>query len=97
MNEIVLPDGTSAKAYRMGSCAILVSQDPVKERGLVVLRWHLSISRQDRYPNWEEIKVARYKYLPQEITMAMILPPPEQYVNVHPNCFHLHEIETEEA
>ena len=82
-----------AKAYRMGECAVLVSRDEVKERGLFVMRWHLSISHPSRFPRWNEIKEARYALLPDEVTMAMLLPPREQYVNVHPNCFHLHEIE----
>jgi hypothetical protein len=48
-----------------------------------------------RYPTWDEIKEARYKYLPAEITVALILPPLGEYVNVHPNCFHLYEIPSE--
>jgi len=83
------------KAFRMNGCNILVSKDPVTERGIIVMRWHLSISHLGRYPTWSEIKEARYTLLPDEVTMAMLLPPKEQYVNVHENCFHLHEIEGE--
>jgi len=54
--------------------------------------WHLSISHPDRYPTWDEIKAARYELLPDEVTMGMLLPPKGEYVNVHPNCFHLHEV-----
>lgn len=56
------------------------------------LRWHLSISCQKRYPTWDEIRDARYDLMPDNITMGMLLPPKAQYVNIHPNCFHLHEI-----
>lgn len=66
-------------------CAVLVAKEPAG--------WHLSISHPERYPTWDEIKEARYRFTPSNVTMAMILPPPEQYVNVHSNCFHLHEIE----
>jgi hypothetical protein len=38
------------------------------------------------------MKTARYDLLPANITMALIFPPPEEYVNMHPNCFHLHQI-----
>ena len=31
--------------------------------------------------------------LPLALTFAQILPPPREYVNIHPNCFHLWEIE----
>ena len=76
---------------------MFVGIEPNTERGIVRQRWHLSISCRDRYPTWDEIKEARYRLIPNNVTMAMLLPPKEQYVNIHPNCFHLHEIEGEEA
>lgn len=54
-------------------------------------RWHLSISTATRNPTWEEIAKARYDLLPDEITVAMYLPPRGEYVNAHPYCFHLTE------
>lgn len=54
--------------------------------------WHLSISHPERYPSWDEIKEARYEFLPHSLHIAMILPPPSEYVNIHSNCFHLHEL-----
>ena len=54
--------------------------------------WHLSISHPSRYPTWDEIRDARYDLLPDGCTMAMLLPPKGEYVNLHRNCFHLHEI-----
>jgi hypothetical protein len=56
--------------------------------------WHLSISHKSRYPTFDEIRDARYKYIPNEVVMAMLFPPKEEYVNVHPNCFHLWELKT---
>jgi hypothetical protein len=75
-----------------GHLMVLVGQEPG-------LGWHLSIShrtnhrppRPGRYPKWGEIKDARYRFCPPDIAMCMILPPPEEYVNVHPTTFHLHE------
>jgi hypothetical protein len=57
--------------------------------------WHLSVSHRNRYPTWDEIKDVRYKFLPNEITVGLLLPPKEEYVNVHPNCFHLWEVRCE--
>lgn len=54
--------------------------------------WHMSISHPDRYPTWHEIRDARYKFCPDDIEMVMHLPPRSAYVNVHQNCFHLHEL-----
>jgi hypothetical protein len=59
--------------------------------------WHLSISHPWRYPTWDEIAAARYALVPDAVTMAMVLPPSDEYVNLHPNCFHLHECSCEAA
>jgi hypothetical protein len=61
--------------------------------------WHLSISHRradgtpGRYPSWDEIRDARDEFCPPKATMAMILPPKSEYVNVHETTFHLFEIE----
>lgn len=73
-----------ARAYRMGECYIIVGRTD---------RWHMSISHPTRYPTWDEIKTARYALIPRHVTMAMILPPPDEYLNVHQTTFHLWEIE----
>ena len=54
--------------------------------------FHMSISHPKRYPTWDEIKGARYKFCPDEYNMALLLPPRSEYVNVHKNCFHLYEV-----
>lgn len=73
-----------AKSCIDGELGIIISIDGGK--------YHLSVSCRDRYPTWDEIKYVRYKYLPNEKTFGLLLPPKEEYVNVHPNCFHLWEI-----
>src|SRR5262245_5406548 len=58
---------------------------------------HLSISFRDqagnysRYPTWDEIAHARYELLPADLDFVMHLPPPGEYVALHPTTFHLHE------
>jgi len=59
--------------------------------------WHLSIShtidgKAGRYPTWDEIADARYRFTPPNATMAMLLPPPGEYVNLHATTFHLWEL-----
>ena len=77
------------KAFKKDDLRIWVTRD-LYSAGQV--RWHLSISARTRYPSWDEIRDARYALIPDECTMAMMLPPKREYVNLHPNCFHLHEI-----
>lgn len=78
----LLEPGT--RAYRMGGCRVFVSQQRAG--------WHLSISRENRLPSWEEVRDARYELVPDEATMALLLPPRSEYVNVHEFCLQLYEI-----
>jgi hypothetical protein len=63
-------------------------------------RFHLSISHRTsdgraapgRYPTWDEIHDARYRFCPLDKTMAMLLPPQDEYVNLHATTFHLWEV-----
>jgi hypothetical protein len=81
----------SCAIFRSDShCTVLVGREPLGPNG--ELRWHLSISHRLRYPTWDEIADARYRFIPDEVTVVMFLPPRREYVNLHPNCFHLHEI-----
>lgn len=91
------PSLAHCQCYVMdGEMTVFVGIEPNRERGIIRQRWHLSIAHPARYPTWDEIKAARYELTPANVTMAMILPPPDEYVNQHPNCFHLHEIEGDE-
>jgi hypothetical protein len=77
-----------------GHLSVFVSREPSG--------WHLSIShrrgrdnRPGRYPGWDEIADARYQFCPPEVTMAMLLPPLEEYVNLHETTFHLWQVNGE--
>jgi len=76
--------------YQWGDVKVIVN----KEMGL----WHLSISLSYRYPTWDEIYTAWYDLIPdaQSIRGALILPPKTEYVNVHANCFHIHQLQDAE-
>lgn len=87
--QIPSPIGT-AKAYRRGAFTVFVGQEWDGKR----TAWHLSIAHPTRYPTWDEIVAARYELVPDNVTMAQLLPPSHEYVNVHRNTFHLWEIET---
>jgi hypothetical protein len=79
-----------------GHLTVLVGREPEHVGGP---KWHLSISHRTneakpqpgRYPTWDEIKDARYRFVPDGLTMAMLLPPKAEFVNVHETCFHLWE------
>jgi hypothetical protein len=81
----------SLKQYVAGECMILVGRERVHGEHWL---WHMTISCKDRYPTWDEIKAARYRLLSNGLTFGMLMPPPEQYVNVEAqdHVFHLWEI-----
>jgi hypothetical protein len=83
--EALLEPGS--RAFFMGRCRIIVSQQ--------LAGWHLSISKPDKLPTWEEVRDARYALVPDEATMALLLPPSAEYVNVHEFCLQLYEIPSE--
>jgi hypothetical protein len=72
-------------AWKLGECTVIVT----KEFGL----WHLSISNPDRDPTWNEISQARYRLIPDDHYIVMVLSPRRDYVNVNKHCFQLVEIE----
>lgn len=54
-------------------------------------KWHLSVSGKQPL-GYFQIKDVRYKFLPDAMEVAQIFPPREQFVNMHPNCYHLFEL-----
>jgi hypothetical protein len=55
---------------------------------------HLSISRPDRLPDWEDMKFLKNRFLGPDRMAIQIFPVEKDYVNIHPNCLHLwHRIE----
>ncbi len=78
--------------WTMAGANIHISRDPAGPAG--ALLWHLSISRPNRHPSWDDIKAARYRLLPLDRDFAVILPTPDEYVNVpeQDHVFHVWEI-----
>lgn len=74
---------TDVSTHKIGKCNIIISKDA----GL----WHLTISRKDRLPTYDEMKTARYQFLPDVPYMVQIFPPKKDFVNVHQFCLHLWE------
>lgn len=72
--------------FKMGRCTITITRDGADKA------WHLSISTPSASPSYKEIKAARYKYLPDGIYMAQIFPPKDEFINLHPYCHHLWQV-----
>jgi hypothetical protein len=73
------PPPADGELYKIGECYVIQTD-----------KRHFSISHPDRYPTWDEIAAARYALLPKLRDCVMVLPPDDEYANVHDNCFHVH-------
>lgn len=88
-------------AFRTASgCSVIVGKEPTRMAPADIwlppgelLLWHLSVSHAHRYPSWDEIADVRYELVPDEVTMALLLSPPDEYINAHEFCFHLWQID----
>lgn len=54
-------------------------------------KWHLSVSCNHTL-GYYELKEIRYMFMPNDMNVAQMFPPREQFVNFHQNCFHLFEL-----
>jgi hypothetical protein len=97
-----MPDG--ARCYQAatpdGTLAAIVSRDRAGKGGKPL--WHLSVShrgpddRPDRCPNWEELKHAAYRLIPEDVCLVLIFPRRSApYVNHYETCLHLWQSERE--
>lgn len=82
--SVINPANSYVRCYLLGECSVAVT----REYG----EWHMSIAHPGRYPTWDEVAQARYRAIPKGVWMALMLPPPEEYVNIHPNCFQLIQV-----
>lgn len=61
----------------------------VEDHGDNGLCWHLSVSHEHRYPTWDEMMVFRSFFFDDDMEVIMVMPPLDEYINIHNNCFHL--------
>lgn len=95
-----LPLHPSTRRYRFRDCAVLVSREPASFSRVVIAartRWHLSISHPSRYPTWDEIRDACWELIPGDVTMAQLVVPKGEHVNVNKTCFHLWQVFVDEV
>jgi hypothetical protein len=67
----------------------LVNREPVDVAG-EDLRWHISISRPDRLPSWDDCVAAAHELRPG-VCFSIGIPPRSWWINVHPYVLHLFE------
>ena len=69
----------------MGRCTVIVAKTATDH-------WQLIIQGKDYMPSYKELVEARYKYLPDDVVMAQIFPPKDEFNQLPDNVHHLFEI-----
>lgn len=49
---------------------------------------HVSLSRRDRIPTWDEVMKVKNEFLGEEVEAYKVLPKKADYVNLHKYCLH---------
>ena len=73
-------------ANKQAGMSIIAALDESRAWGPLL---HVSIAFAHRSPSWREIKALKALFYGPDVAAMMILPEEENFVNAHPNCFHL--------
>ena len=57
---------------------------------------HVSVSRQNRCPNWREMEHIKRMFFRDDETAVQFHVPPSEHRNLHPYCLHLWRCQTQE-
>ena len=71
--------------FIMDRCTVIVTKDANEF-------WQLIVSLPDNKPSYKEVIKARYKYLPDDIVMAQIFPPREDFEQIPGNAHFLTQL-----
>jgi len=78
---------------RTGLLAIVSLDEVVPEVDSDVFtaeKWlHVSVSRTDRLPSWEDLKAVKDRFIGRDREAIQVIPRSRDFVNVHPFCLHL--------
>ncbi len=76
----------NAKAYKNDvGLLVLVNADNTPKWGKLK---HISISRTNMYPSWDEILRVK-DYFFGDVDCMMVMPKEQDYINCHQFCFHI--------
>ena len=91
----VLPDGWNilqpfgdgnAYQHRAGLRVIVTTADFPDGRDWM----HISVSRKDRLPNWDDLKLVKNTFAGEKRYAYQVFPPTDKHVNIHEFCMHLY-------
>ena len=87
--------GYMASKPEWGCNGAFTLRSPVDHKPLMVVAsdgggWdHVSVSRKDRCPTWQEMEYVRDLFFQPDETVVQFSPPRDERINVHENCLHM--------
>jgi len=78
-----------------GSCGAFTMPSPVDGAIMAIIAstgegWdHVSVSRKNRVPNWQEMEFVKRRFFRDEETAMQLHVPAADHISVHPNVLHL--------
>jgi hypothetical protein len=86
------PGVPAPRVFERNGFRALVGREPIGDVDVDPdPRWHISLSRADRTPTWDELVDAAHALRPG-IVFCVPMPPRSWWVNVHEHTLHLWEI-----
>lgn len=88
IDKIDLPESGETYVYKgEAGLRVLISLETEENRDR---RWlHVSCSRRGILPSWEDLRFVKNLFIGRDKEALQILPPEEEYVNLHQNTLHL--------
>lgn len=85
------PMGSTAEIGNAGAFSIMLPRSQtIFAIASDALGWeHVSVSRRDRCPTWEEMCAVKALFWDDDDCVVQYHPRKSEYVNNHPNCLHL--------
>jgi hypothetical protein len=77
------------------TCGAFMMPSPIDRGDLVIIAssgtgWdHVSVSRKNRCPNWQEMEHVKRAFFQDHETAMQLHVPPDDHVNMHPTTLHL--------
>ena len=74
---------------------VFTMPSPVDKATLVIIAasgdgWdHVSVSRKNRCPNWQEMEYVKRRFFGDDETAMQLHVPAVEHINYHPHCLHL--------
>lgn len=83
-SKVVPPGASRARFFAAGDLRIIASVDNTHHGRML----HVSVSKQDELPNWDEMIAVKRHFYPDDVAAVMVAPEEEVYVNIQQYTLH---------